>query len=119
MKDYFRNNEMIGRMRDRVNLLEPVYAKNAYGEDSKSYTAQPAVWAHMDFKTTNSNEYVTGTRITSEANCQITIRFNPAVTADWRVRHNQEEFNIISVLPDAKRNYCLLECILDKPVENY
>lgn len=117
-RDYFNRNEAIGRMRDRVELLEPTYTQNDFGEREKSFTPH-TVWAHMDFKTTNSNEYVIGTRITSETNCQITIRFRADVTADWRVRRGSEEFNIVSVLPDAKRKYCLLECVLDKPVENY
>jgi len=114
-KKYFNKNETIGALNQRVQFWKPLYTQNEYGEPVKSYQAQDPVWANVDYKTTNSSEYVKDTRVTAQTNVQVFIRFNKEINNEWRVVHKGVECNIISVLPDQKRRYMLLECLMDEP----
>ena len=119
IKDYFNRKEAIGRLKHRVQFWRPMYTVNEFGEREKSYTAQDPVWANVEYKTTNSNEYVKDTRLTSLTNVQILIRHNPDINAEWRVVHKGVQMNIASVLVGQKETYTLLECIIDEPVDDY
>jgi SPP1 family predicted phage head-tail adaptor len=119
MKEYFRKKEAIGRMRHRVQFLKPTYTLNSFGEKVKTYTAQDVVWAHIEYTTSLSDESVEAQRILARVNCRVTIRFNSEINAEWRMLHNNEKFEIRSVLPDAKQMYMLLECEIDEPVTSY
>lgn len=115
----YNKREQAGKMRHRVQFWEPVYTPNDFGEKEKTYTAQDPVWANVEFRTSGSDEDEEAQRITSRVSCRVTIRFNSEINAEWRMVHKNEEFNILTVLPDAKRHYTLLECEIDKPVTSY
>jgi len=111
----YNKRENIGQMRHRVQFEKAVYTANDFGERSKSYELQSAVWAHIEYKTSTSGESVEAQRIVSQLYAIVRCRYDRDVTADWRLRHKEARFNIVSVLPDAKRQYMELECIMDEP----
>ena len=115
----YNKKENIGRMRHRVQFLKPTYTPNDYGEKEKTYTPQAETWAHIEYKESGSDESGEASRITSRINCLVTIRFNSEINAEWRMTHNNEQFNIRTVLPDAKQMYMRLECEIDEPITSY
>lgn len=106
-------------MRHRVQFLKPTYTENDFGEKEKTYTPQAATWAHIEYKESGSGESGDASRITSVVNCLVTIRFNSEINAEWRMTHNNEQFNIRTVLLDTKQMYMRLECEIDEPVTSY
>jgi len=118
-RDYFRKKETVGRLRHRVQFWQPIYTANAYGEQEKSYTALDPVWANVEYLPSGSGEDSEAQRITSMVNCRVIIRFNSLINAEWRMVHNNEQFNVLTVLPDAKQQYMMLECVIDEPVTSY
>lgn len=111
----YNKSENIGQLRHRVQFERPVYTVNDFGERAKTFQLQDATWAHIEYKTDTSDERVDAQRITSQVYAVVRCRYNSEINARWRMRHDDARFNILSILPDAKRQYMTLECIMDEP----
>jgi len=84
-------------------------AKNAYGEEERSYTVQDTVWAHItDLR---GREFLEADKVSSEVTTKITIRHGTSVVPKWRVVHGTDYYDVIAVIkPDDNHEFAELWC---------
>lgn len=46
----------IGQLDRRIEIMEPVYVTNKYGEETKTFALKYTLWAKADWKTSNRKE---------------------------------------------------------------
>jgi len=103
--------ERIGKMRHRVTLLKPYFNRDEYGDQVvQSLDRYADRWAWVEFRELRSDEKEDVNRLTSFVYARVTVRFDEAINARWRLVHKGKSYDILTVLPDEKEQYMLLEC---------
>ncbi len=90
----------IGRMRYRIDIQEFSISKNSNGFPIKSWNVVCTVWA--DIVPVSGKEILSSGQIISEVTDKIYIRYRTGINTDMRVRHENNYYNITSVLGDKR-----------------
>lgn len=103
--------ERIGYMRHRITLMKPYFNRDEYGDQvTESVSKYAERWARFEFRELRSDEKEGVNRLTSFAYARVTVRFDSQIQPTWRVVFNGKSYDILTVLPDEKEQYMLLEC---------
>lgn len=99
----------IGKMRHRITLLKPIVsAENTLGEYTLDYKPYKTVWANVS--PTTGREYSEAQKIRAETTDKITLRYLSGINTDMKIKFEDKEFNIVSVLNIGGRN-CELQIV--------
>lgn len=91
------------KMRHRITFLKPTGTqKNSMKENVPLYTDYKTVWAYVAPRT--GREYDEAQKIRAETTYNITTRFLENITTDMKIRFNEQELDIVSVLNVNERN---------------
>ncbi len=106
-----------GELRRRVTLQRRVETRNATGETVWSWQDVETVFARI--RSLTARERFMGMQVASEVTVELKIRRCPHVTAKMRaVEYGADSpptptyYDITDVLPDERRTYFLLPCIV-------
>lgn len=109
-----KSRERIGPMRHRVKLMKPTFTTDDYGEPvATTWTEYAERWARWEFRELRSDEREDVNRLTTQVYARVQMRYDNQVTAEWRAIFDGKEYDILTVLPDEKREYMLVECEYD------
>lgn len=105
--------ERIGLMRHRVTLMQPTFSQNDFGEKVPAWVEYGERWARFEFRELRSDEKEDGNRLTSFVYARLQMRLDENITAQWRLKYNGEEYDILTIIPYEKGQYMLVECERD------
>ena len=98
-----------GRLRNRIQLQSSTTAKNAVGEDVKTYATYATVWACV--RPLSGRELMLAQQLTSEVSHEVTVRYNGSLTVDDRIVWGTRTFDIAAVInPLEGDEYQVLRC---------
>lgn len=103
---------MIGELRHRIKFLNPIQGRDEdTGSEIKTFIESNEVWAKMEFKPIGSDEKLEADKLTPMTAADVTIRYVSGITSEMEIVHDGLNYKILSVLPDAKICWLLLETI--------
>jgi SPP1 family predicted phage head-tail adaptor len=111
----YNKGENIGKLNKRVVLEQYLTASDDYNAETKVWVSSDPIWASIEYTTARSDEDAIAQRIVSRLYALIVMRYRRDVYPNFRVKHEDARFNILSILPDDKRKYMRLECVMDEP----
>ena len=106
---------LIGKLNRKVKILKCIITRDTFGGEEKDWILDHEVWASIE--TTSGKEYFNREKVTAEATCTITIRYNPNITVLNRIEYNGKLYEIVGVYDDnAEHKATILNC---KEIINY
>jgi len=102
-------------MRHELQFLSPLTGRDENGAETQTWIASQKVWCNIEFLESGSDEKSEGARIHSFVNTRIKLRYLEGITAKMRLYARGYEFDILTVLPDLRNSYLVLECKQDRP----
>lgn len=100
--------EQIGELRHPIKFHMGLFGQNELGEEIINWIESNEVWASTKFET-RSNEKLEGPGVVAIGNVLFTIRYLKAIDEKMRIVHDNNIYEILSVLPDNKREYTKIE----------
>ena len=95
---------MIGKMRHRVALQQPVEVTDAGGGRSITWDTVETVWAHVKPLRGNSRIHAMGAAY--PVSHTITMRYRADIDGSWRCVYDSRNFNIHAVVnPDERKHW--------------
>lgn len=94
----------------RIELYQLSLTRNNSGQYVKSFVLDSEVSAALN--PSYSSENNSGDQLYGFVVVRFVIRYNSAIKHTWRVKHNDELYDVIGVLPDGRRVYTTLICRL-------
>jgi SPP1 family predicted phage head-tail adaptor len=91
-----------GKLRHRVALQSCTTAKDAAGEDIRTYSTYDTVWAEI--KALAGRELESAQQISEEITYKINIRYHTTVVSDHRILFGARIFEIVTVTDPDERN---------------
>lgn len=85
-----------GLMDKRLELQKPTEVRGLTGEATLDWTTQATVWGSMDGLTTR--ELLQAQQANVIATHQVTIRYYPTLTHEWRIKYGGKTYEISSVV---------------------
>lgn len=99
-----------GMMDQSIILRQPTYSKTPQGYSKTEYTDLDPVWAHVEYADLVSDGLVDDVQVRDAIHTRVTIRHNPDVATEWRVRYREEEWVVISVQHMGINDDTMLRC---------
>ena len=87
---------IISKLRQRVELLRFNWIKDSFGAVVGDWVTVKKVWADIQIKT--GKEIIEDKQVKSEVSTDITIRYIPYITSKDRIKHNDNVYEILSVI---------------------
>lgn len=111
MSQFTKIADDIGQMNRRIELITIVSSVDSDygGQTSDSETTTATVWASYEAKETSSGEDVIGGQKDAKMKVNWKIRHRSDVNEKMIVKEDGLYYNILTVIPDSKRCYQLLE----------
>ncbi|MDD3446194.1 MAG: phage head closure protein [Zavarzinia sp.] len=96
----------IGRLRERIAFERPAIGDDGAGGGTLSWVPVAEVFAAVEAET--GKEPVEADVREAQVMWCITIRARDDISADWRVLWRGRAFDILAILPEARRAYVTL-----------
>lgn len=111
MKAFNEVADHVGALSHRIEIISLSKSSDSdYGGDVvTSENTLATVWASWEPKETTSGEKVLSGQKDDRTRVNFTIRYLSTVTNDMLVKYESKYYNILTVLPDSKRTYSLIE----------
>jgi SPP1 family predicted phage head-tail adaptor len=93
----------------RVELFQPTLTTNASGQSIKGWVSAGTFYAGRDVLAQAGSEGMPYNQMESAYNATWRLRYGNAVKADWRLVFGDEDYDIISVVPEGRRRYLLVK----------
>lgn len=97
-----------GTLRHRVQLQRRAPGRDAAGQPTTTWESVATVWA--DVRHQGGLETIKAGAATSVVQASIRIRHRAGVDSGMRALHGARTYNILAVLPDARRESIDLAC---------
>ncbi len=101
--------KQVGQLDRRITLRNPTEAKDAYGEDVRTYTDLSDVWAKVEYQKSNEKEETE--RLTNITKVDFTIRYRSDVTAKTQISWHSETYEVDGILFIGREEYIVLKAI--------
>jgi SPP1 family predicted phage head-tail adaptor len=102
----------IGDLRHRIKFLAPLQGRDPKsGAEIRTLTVSNEVWASVEFLEVKSTERMEADKLTPMTGANFTIRYKSGITTEMQVVHDGLNYKILSVLPDAKKCFLVLEAV--------
>ena len=106
--------ELIGTLRHRVAILQPVYSVTDFGNsDVTSWSTLGTFWGLIDLAIVSSREEEQAGKLASKTAAQCRLRYNSAITTKMRAKNGSTEYAILAVIHDPHKRYTLLDLEAD------
>jgi len=99
---------MFSKMRERITILRVEKADDGYGGYNTNWQDYMTVWAAVKM-ISGTELFRVGARLTVKR-IECTIRYRDVIDETMKVRWRGELYNILSIIPDERRNYMTLQC---------
>ena len=99
-----------GLLRDSIVVQQQTTTVDDVGQRADSWSTVATVWADVRHKT--GLEAIKAGSDVSTVSVSIRIRYRADIAAGMRVSHRSAVYDIEAVLPDARREFVDLACIL-------
>lgn len=100
--------EQIGTLRNIIKFQLALIGQNDTGERTENWIESNEVWANVAFQN-SSNENIEGPGVTATGQVVFTIRYLKAIDEQMKIVFEDSVYEILSVLPDNKREYTKIE----------
>lgn len=111
----YNKRERIGQLRQRILLEKYTVTQDAFGGEVRAWVEVGPLWASIEYNATRGGEREVSDRLTALVHATIRIRYREDVDESMRVLHRKERYQIARLMPDPKRQYIDLSCIIDEP----
>lgn len=111
---------MVGEMRHRLQFWKTVKGRNeSTGEQKNTWVQHVELWGKYEFLKSGSGEDELGGRDGYERNVVFTIRYRDDLINEMYVKlsDQDEQYEILSILADLKRNYLTIEAQQVNPAD--
>ena len=98
----------IGQLREQIQLATKTVVRDEIGGVDPNWSLSSNIWAAVEFKATGSDERFSSDQQTAYTAANFTIRLRE-VSEDQEIIYRDDRYQILSVLPDAKRCYMIIE----------
>lgn len=103
---------MIGNLRHRITFLAPLQGRDPKsGAEIRTFNESAEVWALVEFLEIRSGEKLEADKLTPITSAKITLRYKSGITSEMEVGFDGLRYKILSVLPDPKKCFLVLETI--------
>lgn len=102
-------------MRHRIQYMKPLVGRGTAGQEVRTWITSSAVFANIEYLEAGSDEDEIASRKQALTRVRITTRYRSTVYPKMRIKADTQEFAILSVLPDATRQYMIIEAVIDGP----
>jgi SPP1 family predicted phage head-tail adaptor len=93
----------------RVELFQPTSVPNNSGQVIKTWASAGTFYAGREVLPQAGGEGMPYNQMESAFNVTWRLRYGNAVQASWRLVYNNEDYDIISVVPEGRRRYLLVK----------
>jgi head-tail adaptor len=93
----------------RVELFQPTAIPNNSGQVIKSWASAGTFYAGREVLPQAGSEAMPYDQMTSSAVYTWRLRFGNPVRPNWRLVFGEEDYDIISVVPEGRRRYLLVK----------
>jgi SPP1 family predicted phage head-tail adaptor len=93
----------------RVELFQPTTIPNNSGQVIKAWASAGTFYAEREILPQAGSEAMPYDQMVSAANYTWRLRFGNPVRPNWRLVYNNEDYDIISVVPEGRRRYLLVK----------
>ncbi len=93
----------------RVELFQPTAIPNNSGQVIKSWASAGTFYAGREILPQAGSEAMPYDQMVSAAVYTWRLRFGNPVRPNWRLVYNNEDYDIISVVPEGRRRYLLVK----------
>jgi len=90
------------RLRHRIELQSPAYAKDAVGQDIITYTTADTVWGSIE--PLRGKEFIERGIDSSKITAKIVLRYYSGLNTKWRIKHDSDYFDILNIIDIDKRH---------------
>lgn len=111
----WKKSERIGRMRHQIQYMKPLVGRGDHGQEVRTWITSGSVFANIEYREAGSDEDEVASRKQAYTRARITTRYRSTVYPKMRIKADTQEFAILSVLPDAMRQYMVIEAVIDGP----
>lgn len=102
----------VGDLNRKIKISNALQGRDAAtGAEIKTVIASNSLWAKVEFKEVGSTEKVEADKLTPMTAANFTIRYKTGITTEMEVIYDGLKYKILSVLPDPKKCYLLLETV--------
>lgn len=104
-----------GDLREQVQFRMPIKGLHSQtNEEVRTYVTSNAIRAAVEYSTA-SGENEVATRKTSLVEAVFVMYFREAVRPTWRIQYRDAEYEIESILPDARRFLMRIKAVQREP----
>ena len=86
----------IGKLRHRLALQSPTPTQAEAGEVVNAYGTDSTVWGSL--RPLTGREQESAHQISEEINYRAIIRYHATIATEWRISHDSETYEIVSIL---------------------
>ena len=95
----------------RITLYQPTTSQNSSGQVKRSFASAGDFYAQevIPGSEVAGSERFENDQITSSYITTWRLRYQTAVTADWKLAFNSKFYDIVSVIPEGRKRYVLVK----------
>jgi len=95
----------------RITLYQPTTSQNSSGQVKRSFESAGDFYAQevIPGSEVAGSERFENDQITSSYITTWRLRYQTAVTADWKLAFNSKYYDIVSVIPEGRKRYILVK----------
>lgn len=111
--------EQIGKLRHRVEILQPTEVATDYGNPKVTgFTTLALLWANFEMQSGGSGEEVdAGMQITTTM-AMVKLRYRTDITTEMRVKYDDKEYAILRQIHDPHKRFTFLQVEFDSTVRD-
>lgn len=102
-----------GRLKNRIDILEPIKTTNKLGQDAVVYRNKKTVWCEI--RPLRGKEYLEAVALNAKTTYKITMRYTEDITEKNYLRYKNKIFNIDSII-DVENRHRELEIMCNEYV---
>lgn len=95
----------------RVTLYEPTTSQNSSGQVKRSFVSAGEFYAQEVIPQTGTvgSEFMANDQMQSQYIITWKLRYQTAVTADWKIGYAGKYYDIIAVTPEGRKRFILVK----------
>lgn len=101
----YNKNEIIGKMRDKIDVQNVTRTKSATGFISEAWSTVASVWTFVETKINQSNESIIDGKNTAKNTAEFTIRKLDTITEESRIIWNGNYYQVKNIKLSHDRRF--------------
>lgn len=109
-------DQLTGRMRHRLSFRTFTESQGSDGSLARTWTTEAEQWGEVLFTVVGSAEEFEAEQVVHRMAATVTVRYRNDIRPKHRILYEGLEYDIISVLPDPKQSFLVIEAVQVEPM---